>query len=297
MINHIFLLDSLYQLFLIALRRLQSYASQRMDLVLFIWEDDGDMGRDQRPVENTLEFKMSSLEITIRDWLTNRAERWHIHLRRRGIYMRFFKVLRTTSYRVRATTTTPSRSIPTPLANYIEERREDQKINRTSIDSNWKLEGLSQRMRYAHREGLRSRWEPLTRERTLCLTAGTLSFETPHPGRQWSGTELSSISRDLLATQNLCKAKLRAKGLNTNHERNELGCHDYNIPYFSLNITHHKCRDTTISTAIKSISLAWGKVMGSSVVLQLAVPALTIWHVCNLIHLCHPDPEIITFIN
>jgi len=38
-----------------------------MNLVFFFQEDDGDMGKDQRPIEITEEFKMSGLEGTIQD--------------------------------------------------------------------------------------------------------------------------------------------------------------------------------------------------------------------------------------
>jgi len=121
---------------LAALRGLRSYASQRMDLVFFFREDDGDMGRNQRLVEISLEFKVGGLESTIRDWPTSKARRMHSRLRGREINGRLFRVLKTVSCRVRATTMTPSRLIPATLADHIEERREGHRINKTSKEGN-----------------------------------------------------------------------------------------------------------------------------------------------------------------
>lgn len=94
------------------------------------------MGRDQRSVEITLEFKMSGLKGAIRDWLTNRVGRMCIRLRGREINRELFMVLRIANYRVKTTTRMPSRSIPTTLADHIKERREGHRINKASRDNN-----------------------------------------------------------------------------------------------------------------------------------------------------------------
>jgi len=60
----------------------------------------------------------------------------NIRLRGREINRRLFRVLRTASYRARTTTMTPSGSIPTALADHIEERREGHRINNTSRGNN-----------------------------------------------------------------------------------------------------------------------------------------------------------------